>query len=120
GWVVLEVTGIGPEFSLGDERVVVLCAAEFEGNFPRNRPVLAPAGSRFNVGHTTRGARAYLAVAGGFAVEPVLGSCSTYLPGHFGGFQGRALKHGHALPLRDPAAKERFAELQKARNAAGE
>ena len=51
-----------------------------------------------------RGARAYLAVAGGFAVDPVLGSRSTYLPGHFGGFEGRALKHGDVLPLRDPDA----------------
>ena len=50
-----------------------------------SRPGLAPAGSRFSVRHAARGARAYLAVAGGFAVEPVLGSLSTYLPGRFGG-----------------------------------
>ena len=50
--------------------LVAVCGAEFQGSFPHNRPVLAPAGSRFNVGRAVRGARAYLAVAGGFAVEP--------------------------------------------------
>ena len=68
--------------------------------------MLAAAGTRFNVGRAARGARAYLAVAGGFAVEPVLGSRSTYLPGRFGGFQGRALKHGDVLPLRDTRGRE--------------
>jgi antagonist of KipI len=43
----------------------------------------------------------------------VLGSRSTYLPGRFGGFAGRALKHGDALPLRDPSAAGRFAKLKK-------
>jgi antagonist of KipI len=75
--------------------------------------VIARAGTRFNVGRAVRGARAYLAAAGGFAVEPVLGSRSTYLPGRFGGFEGRALKHGDELPLRDPGAAARFASLKR-------
>ncbi|MFL6566282.1 MAG: biotin-dependent carboxyltransferase family protein [Burkholderiales bacterium] len=116
GEAALEITVIGPELSFEDETLVALCGAEFDGSFPHNRPVLAPAGSRFNVGHAGRGARAYLAVAGGFSVEPVLGSRSTYLPGHFGGFQGRSLKHGDALALRDPEATGRFAKLKKTRN----
>jgi antagonist of KipI len=32
-------------------------------------------------------------------VEPVLGSRSTYLPGGFGGYEGRVLKRGDRLPL---------------------
>jgi biotin-dependent carboxylase-like uncharacterized protein len=43
------------------------------------------------------GARAYLAVAGGWAVAPVLGSRSTYLPGGWGGLEGRALRAGDVL-----------------------
>lgn len=44
-----------------------------------------------------RGARGYLAVAGGIAVEPILGSRSTDLRGHFGGLDGRALRAGDRL-----------------------
>jgi len=112
----LEITVIGPELAFEEDTLVAVCGAEFKGSFPHNRPVLAPAGSRFNVGRAVRGARAYLAVAGGFDVEPVLGSRSTYLPGAFGGFQGRSLRHGDVLPLRDPAASARFSRLKKTKD----
>ncbi|MCD6041614.1 MAG: KipI antagonist [Burkholderiales bacterium] len=111
----LEVTVIGPELLFEEDTLVAVCGAEFQGGFPHNRPVLAPAGSRYNVGRVVRGARAYIAVAGGFAIEPVLGSRATYLPGRFGGLEGRALKHGDMLPLRDPSAVERFSKLKKTR-----
>jgi biotin-dependent carboxylase-like uncharacterized protein len=42
---------------------------------------------------------AYVAVAGGVDVSPVLGARSTYLRGGFGGFQGRALQAGDVLPI---------------------
>ena len=113
GEAALEITVIGPELAFDEDTLVALCGAEFKGSFPHNRPVLARAGSRFNVGRAVRGARAYLALAGGFAVEPVLASRSTYLPGRFGGIDGRAIKHGDVLELRDPAASGRFAKLKK-------
>ncbi|MGD9868199.1 MAG: biotin-dependent carboxyltransferase family protein, partial [Hyphomicrobiales bacterium] len=68
-------------------------------------------GQQFRVGALGGGSVAYLAVEGGFAVEPVLGSRSTYMRGGFGGFEGRALKAGDRVPLaRDTAEKrgERF------------
>ncbi len=40
---------------------------------------------------------AYLGVSGGFQAQPVLGSCSTYLRGHFGGLAGRQLQVGDVL-----------------------
>jgi biotin-dependent carboxylase-like uncharacterized protein len=43
------------------------------------------------------GAWAYLAVAGGIDVPEVLGSRSTYLPGRFGGLDGRQLRTGDVL-----------------------
>ena len=112
----LEITVIGPELAFEREALVAVCGAEFDSAFPHNRPVLAPKGTRFNLGRAKRGARAYLAVAGGFAVEPVLGSRSTYLPGRFGGFEGRALKHGDVLPLRDKRAARRFSTLKNTRD----
>jgi antagonist of KipI len=112
----LEVTVIGPELQFDQDTLVAVCGAEFKGGFPHNRPVLVPAGSRYNVGRAVRGARAYIAVAGGFDVAPVLHSRSTYLPGRFGGFEGRALKHGDVLPLRDRKASQRFRTLKNAKS----
>jgi len=45
------------------------------------------------------GCRAYLAVGGGIDVPLVLGSRATYLRGRLGGFGGRALQKGDALPV---------------------
>ncbi|HSA69923.1 MAG TPA: biotin-dependent carboxyltransferase family protein [Burkholderiales bacterium] len=112
----LEITVIGPELVFEEDTLVAICGADFATTFPHNRPVLARAGTRFNAGRAIRGARAYIAVAGGFAVDPVLGSRSTYLPGQFGGYEGRALKHGDVLALREPKAVQRFSSLKNARN----
>jgi antagonist of KipI len=43
------------------------------------------------------GCRAYLAVRGGFGLDPVLASKSTNLVSGFGGYEGRALKPGDLL-----------------------
>jgi antagonist of KipI len=115
GEATLEVTVIGPELQFERDCLVAVCGAEFRGSFPHNRPVLVPAGARYSVGRAVRGARAYLAVAGGLAIEPVLGSRSTYLPGAFGGLEGRALKHGDVLPLGpevEALSRARFAALK--------
>jgi biotin-dependent carboxylase-like uncharacterized protein len=119
----LEVTLIGPELVVHQDLLVALCGARFsalvnDSPMPLDRPVWLPAGSRLQVRQASCGARAYLAVAGGFAVAPVVGSRSTYLPASFGGFQGRALQAGDALPLHLQAsalARERFARLSNTR-----
>jgi biotin-dependent carboxylase-like uncharacterized protein len=48
------------------------------------------------------GARAYVAVAGGFDVPMWAGSRATYVRGGVGGFEGRALKKGDAIPVGIP------------------
>ena len=108
----LEITVIGPELVFEVDTLVALCGAGFDTSFPHNRPVLARAGTRLNAGAPCA-ARAYIAVAGGFAVDPVLGSRSTYLPGRFGGYEGRALKHGDVLAFREPEAVQRFSSLEE-------
>lgn len=47
----------------------------------------------------------YIAFRGGIDVPIVLHSRSTYLAGRFGGHEGRMLRHGDALPLREPAGR---------------
>jgi len=111
----LELTVLGPELEFERDTLVALSGAEFEANLPLNRPVLLEAGTQLAIGRAARGARGYLAVAGGIAVEPVLGSRSTYLPGGFGGFQGRTLRRGDVLPLSGDAeslSRERFHRLK--------
>ena len=116
GEAALELTVLGPDLEFERETLIALCGAEFEASVPLNRPVLVEKGARVSIGRAARGARGYLAVAGGIAVEPVLGSRSTYLPGGFGGVGGRTLRRGDVVPLvKDSAvlSKERFAKLKK-------
>jgi antagonist of KipI len=120
GEAALEVTVIGPELQFERDCLVAVCGAEFLGSFPHNRPVLVPAGARYSVGRAVRGARAYVAVAGGLAVEPVLGSRSTYLPGAFGGLEGRALKHGDVLSLREDASDVSHARFKSLKSKSGQ
>ena len=49
---------------------------------------------------------AYVAVAGGFALEPVMGSLSTYVRAGIGPLGGRPLAEGDRLPLAFEAAPE--------------
>lgn len=59
-------------------------------------------GDELAVGAVTEGATVYLAVEGGFALEPVMGSLSTYCRAAIGPLGGRALFEGAVLPLRLP------------------
>lgn len=59
----------------------------------------AAAGDQLVVEQFLTGRFLYVSVSGGVDVPPVLGSRSTYLPGHFGGLDGRLLKTGDQLPL---------------------
>lgn len=59
----------------------------------------AEAGDEFATGPTAMGARLYVAVAGGFAAQNVLGSSSTCLLAELGGLEGRALEKGDVLKV---------------------
>jgi biotin-dependent carboxylase-like uncharacterized protein len=56
-------------------------------------------GSTLKIGRARTGARGYLAVAGGLAVEPMLGSCSTHVRSGLGGLNGSPLRAGDEIPL---------------------
>ncbi|MYX97787.1 5-oxoprolinase/urea amidolyase family protein [Streptomyces sp. SID486] len=62
-------------------------------------PVVVPAGALLEVGAATAGVRGYVAVAGGVAAEPVLGSRSTDL---LSGLGPAPLADGVVLPLGAP------------------
>lgn len=115
----IEITVLGPDLEFARDTLVALAGADFEATIPVNRPVLLAAGARLSITRALRGARAYLAVAGGIEVPSVLGSRSTYIPGRFGGFEGRVLKRGDRLPLVEDSAelsRTRFAALKHKRD----
>ena len=119
----LELAISGPELLFERRALVALAGARFEAwidgaVFPDARPVLVRAGARLRIGRATAGAFGYLAVAGGFDLPVVLGSRSTYLPGAFGGLDGRLLSSGASLPLAADAeavATGRFARAVRKR-----
>jgi biotin-dependent carboxylase-like uncharacterized protein len=106
----LEITLVGPALRFDAAACFALAGADLGATLngrpaPLQRPLLARAGDLLAfAAHPApdRGARAYLAVHGGYALEPVMGSESTYLRGRFGGLQGRALAKGDAIGLRHP------------------
>lgn len=67
---------------------------------PWGAPVRVPAGALLDVGPAARGVRSYVAVAGGIAADPVLGSRSTDL---LSGLGPAPLTDGDVLPLGVPA-----------------
>lgn len=121
----LEIAISGPELLFEKAALVALAGARFEAwidgaLFPEARPVLVHAGARLRIGRATAGAFGYLAVAGGFDLPVVLGSRSTYLPGAFGGLDGRLVSSGASLPLvadAEAVATERFARGIRKRHA---
>jgi biotin-dependent carboxylase-like uncharacterized protein len=55
-------------------------------------------GDRIKLGYSSRGCRNYVAVAGGFAIPEVYGSCATVVREAVGGLSGDKLRSGDELP----------------------
>jgi urea carboxylase len=101
----LEITLTGPTLKFRSDTVIALTGAALEASLdgiavPSWASVPVKAGSTLTLGKLTgAGLRAVLAVAGGFQVEPYLGSRSTFTLGQFGGHGGRALRTGDVLRI---------------------
>ncbi|HLI61798.1 MAG TPA: biotin-dependent carboxyltransferase family protein [Terriglobales bacterium] len=76
---------------------------------PANTACELPARTVLECGSMSRGARCYLAIQGGFETPLVMGSASTFVTGHFGGFQGRNLQKGDILRVRQQSSLRRRA-----------
>lgn len=104
GAATLEVTLVGPELAFDEERTVAVAGAEFDltvdgAAVPMHAAVVVPAGASLRFGRRRRGARAYLAVAGGIDVAPTLGSRATHVISAMGGLEGRPLRSGDRLAV---------------------
>lgn len=98
----LELTLKGPEFLFEHDSVVAVTGADLmpyvDGrDIPLWTSLLVKAGGRLTFGTRRRGARCYLAIAGGVDVPMVLGSRSTHIASQTGGVKGRVLAQGDVL-----------------------
>ena len=102
---LLEITLIGPEILAETPVTLVVCGADFDITCDGDA---VHTGATFHVrqgqvvrfGRRHRGARAYLAIAGGGVLTPpLLGSRATHLLSRMGGLDGRALLAGDVLPV---------------------
>jgi 5-oxoprolinase (ATP-hydrolysing) subunit C len=102
---LLEITLVGPVLRFTAAASIAMAGTPFEATL--DSVVVSPhtghsvrAGSMLRMG-SGDGARAYLAVGGGIQVEDVLGSAATDLRTGFGGHEGRALRAGDRLEVRE-------------------
>ncbi|NYT65581.1 biotin-dependent carboxyltransferase family protein [Alcaligenaceae bacterium] len=98
----LEITLVGPTLQFHTAGCIAISGAQLNPTLndkaiPNNRPITVQAGDTLAFGTRTSGLRAYLAWHGGYNLPEVLNSRSTYLRGHLGGYQGRALLKGDTL-----------------------
>ena len=125
----LEITLTGPTLRFEEAATIAVCGADLSPrvdgaggslSLPHGRPVLIEAGSQLRFGSRLAGARAYLAVRGGFDVPLVMGSRSTYVRGGFGGLDGRALRKDDVLRIRERAPEGTRAGVERLAAATGE
>jgi biotin-dependent carboxylase-like uncharacterized protein len=118
GAAALEVSVLGPELRVEADsaRIAVVGPVRLaagDGAEPPPRLLDADRSHRLTRGQILRvGAVdgvsvAYVAVEGGFALPPFMGSLSTYTRAGLGGLEGRKLRDGDRLPLTLAAAPER-------------
>lgn len=100
--VVLEITLHGLILLFDKDALIAICGGgsapmlngEPVGCF---RPLFVRQGSLLEFKPSSAGCRMYLAMAGGFEADEMMGSCATYVPAGIGGLNGRYLVKGDQL-----------------------
>ncbi|HKX41461.1 MAG TPA: biotin-dependent carboxyltransferase family protein [Burkholderiaceae bacterium] len=105
----LELTMLGPGLRFERDAVIAWGGADLSPALdgtavPPLTATAVPAGATLQFGRRVTGLRAYLAVQGGYAIAPVMGSASTYARAGFGGHEGRLLRKGDRIALQSNAA----------------
>jgi len=99
GAAALEMTLLGGKFVFPEGALIALTGSDFGASIPMYTATVFAPGERLDIGPTRSGARCYLCVHGGIAVEPLLGSASTHILTGLGGLEGRPLRKGDMLPV---------------------
>jgi antagonist of KipI len=100
----IEVTQIGPTMLFRENCLLAITGANLSPIIngqpvPMWRPIFIKKDNILSFGRPIQGCSAYISVAGGLAISPVLGSCSTYLRAKLGGLHGRALQIDDCIPF---------------------
>jgi 5-oxoprolinase (ATP-hydrolysing) subunit C len=100
----LECQLLGPTLCFGSDTVIAVTGADMRPTLdgeavPMWQSLAVGAGQTLTLGAARVGARAYIAIAGGFANEEKLGSRSTFNKAGVGGIDGHAIKAGQDLPV---------------------
>ncbi len=100
----LETVFMGPELEFTEDATVAVCGADLPARVNGNEQpgwtaFEVKAGDVLSFDFLRGGARGYIAISGGIATPPMLGSRSTYAIGALGGYEGRAIQPGDTLPL---------------------
>ena len=110
GRPVLEITFGGLELRAECDLTISVAGADLSARhndqpLPLWRSVKVGKGEKIKFGTPVKGLRAYLAVAGGFSAEPVLGSVACVAREQLGGFngQGQRLAEGDELSVTTPS-----------------
>ncbi|MCW8880375.1 MAG: biotin-dependent carboxyltransferase family protein [Kangiellaceae bacterium] len=103
----LEITLMGPTIKFKVSTSIAVCGAEFDiyhnGDLVFNDETIQVCkGDILEFDKLRSGARAYLAIAGKLKCEKLFGSYSTHLMANFGGYQGRQIKTGDKIKVKDP------------------
>ncbi|WP_144378831.1 biotin-dependent carboxyltransferase family protein [Mesorhizobium amorphae] len=109
GAACLEAVFMGPELEFGEDAIIAVTGADMPIRIdgveqPSWTALKVRAGGKLSFGFLRKGARIYVAIAGGIDVPEALGSRSTYVIGALGGFKGRAIAKGDELPIGRPGA----------------
>jgi len=103
----LEVCADSIRIALAGSEGAIELLGEDGTTIPGWQSALLRRGQRFRVVRGQDSVCCYLAVAGGFLVEPCLGSVSTYTRAEIGGFHGRVLRATDHLPVTLDGAPDR-------------
>lgn len=104
GEAVIEITLLGPSLIIDKGMLISITGANLSPTIdgmevPMNRPIYLHKKSVLKFGSCKFGCRSYLAVAGGYKIEEVMKSKSTYIRAGIGGFKGRALKKEDSIEI---------------------
>jgi antagonist of KipI len=99
---VIEIHYPGPQILFEQDALITITGGDFDAGLndepiPSWKPVLIRKNTVLQFPTLKGGARAYLAVQGGFRIDPWLNSYSTHLKAGVGGWKGRRLEKGDEL-----------------------